>query len=320
MTAIAFTLFSIMLLGSGLMVITARNPVYSVLFLIYAFFNAAGLFVILGAEFLAMLLVIVYVGAVAVLFLFVVMMMDINWRNLHRSFSINSKDFIRSALQICGYGLSFLLFFFICEMGFLNLLGYLVNEIPPQTVLESLTVLFTQPQEFFSLPIWSLIGTLYEDNLVSLPSALVGASLILSLWLAKIGAEWVVRSPFRLMIQLFIKNFPAAWFLAGVLGIQIVVMGVLWHDSSVTKILSRSSPFISDPNVPNTQALGQLIYTDYIYVFHLSGMILLLAMIGAIVLTLRRREDVKRQSIGNQVNRRKEDTLHLHDVPLGKGL
>src|SRR5271166_5811659 len=175
-----FYVFSIVLLGSGAMVITARNPVHSVLFLILAFFNAAGLFVLLGAEFLAMILVIVYVGAVAVLFLFVVMMLDVNFVELRHG-----------AMQY--------------------------------------------------LPIGALIG------------------LILFFELLAIIGYWVLA--------------PAG---AGG-GVAPMVAGV-----------------------SNTEALGALLYTRYLYVFQAAGVVLLIAMIGAIVLTLRAREGVRRQDTATQ--------------------
>ena len=189
-----------MLLISAGMVVSARNPVHSVLFLILAFFNAAALFLIAGAEFLAMILVIVYVGAVAVLFLFVVMMLDINFAQLREGF-----------------------------------------------------------QRY--LPIGVTIGVVL----------LVELALILSGW----------------------KVFPG------------------------------SANFRFAPtNVPieNTALIGQLLYTDYLLPFQASGLILLVAMIGAIVLTLRDKGDSRRQNIGVQVNRRVVDTLELVDVVRGAGV
>lgn len=320
MVAIVFYLFSAMLLLSGLMVITARNPVYSILFLIYAFFNAAGLFVILGAEFLAMMLVIVYVGAVADLFLFVVMMMDINWRSLKHSFSSVPKEFWHSFGIFIGYSAIFCASFLICVMGLLNLLGYLFEAIPQDVISQSLILFISSPKTFLTLPLWKMIQTLFQMNLFSLPSLLMIVSLFLSLWLAKVAAELILRSSFRLVAHSFVRHFPVAWFIASIFGGQLVLMATLWHDSSVTKTLIGTTQLISEPTMQNTQALGQIIYTDYLYIFQLSGVILLIAMIGAIVLTHRKRDDVKRQSIKNQLERRKEDTLQLKDAPLGKGI
>ena len=174
---------------AGLMVISSRNPVHSVLFLILAFFNSAGLFVLLGAEFLAMLLVVVYVGAVAVLFLFVVMMLDINFAELREGF----QRYMPLGLGIGGILLTEILFVFFNR-----------EEMP-----ENL-------------------------NLVS--------------------------------------------------------------------------------EVSNTRALGRVLYTDYIYLFQIAGLILLVAMIGAITLTLRRREGVRRQSISMQNDRTREETIQVVKV------
>ena len=174
---------------AGLMVISSRNPVHSVLFLILAFFNSAGLFVLLGAEFLAMLLVVVYVGAVAVLFLFVVMMLDINFAELRDGFQ---------RYMPLGLGVG----------------GILLAEI--------LFVFFTREEMSENL------------NLVS--------------------------------------------------------------------------------EVSNTRALGRVLYTDYIYLFQVAGLILLVAMIGAITLTLRRRENVRKQSISTQNDRTRDETIQVVKV------
>ncbi|MHA1597682.1 MAG: NADH-quinone oxidoreductase subunit J, partial [Alphaproteobacteria bacterium] len=187
-------------IASGLMVISAKNPVHSVLFLILAFFNAAGLFVLLGAEFLAMILIVVYVGAVAVLFLFVVMMLDINFVELRQGF-----------------------------------LRY--------------------------LPMGAVTG------LVMLTELLV----VVVGWNFAPGADKAAAQP------------------------------------------------ISD-SVSNTHALGGMIYTDYVYLFQAAGVILLIAMIGAIVLTHRRRPGVRKQRIYDQVTRRKEETLEIRKVEKGKGI
>ncbi len=198
--SLAFYLFAAVTLASGVMVISARNPVHSVLFLILAFFNSAGLFVLLGAEFLAMILVVVYVGAVAVLFLFVVMMLDINFAELRQGF-----------------------------------MTY--------------------------LPIGALVG------------------LILVVELLLVVGGWAIH--------------PTAAMMSG-------------------------AP-MAPGSLSNTEAIGQVLYTRYFYLFQAAGLILLVAMVGAIVLTLRHRE-VRRQSIGRQVNRRAGDTLEVKDVPTGSGI
>ena len=198
--SLAFYIFSAILLASAAMVVSARNPVHSVLFLILAFFNAAGLFILAGAEFLAMILVIVYVGAVAVLFLFVVMMLDVNFVELRK--------------------------------------GY---------------------QRY----------------------APVGAAVGLVLFIELIAA----------------------------------VSG--WH--FVPEVLSfRGAP--TPAALQNTAALGDLLYTRYILLFQLSGLILLVAMIGAIVLTLRDRRVARRQNIDEQIMRQPSDSLVRMPMPLGAGV
>ena len=199
---LAFYLFALMTVASGAMVITARNPVHSVLFLILAFFNSAALFLLMGAEFVAFILIIVYVGAVAVLFLFVVMMLDIDFARLRE--------------------------------GFLNY-----------------------------LPIGALVGLIL----------LVELLLVLGAWAILPESELRVTAP-----------APEA-------------------ASGLT----------------NTEALGHLIYTDYVYAFQVAGLVLLVAMIGAIVLTLRSRP-VRRQRIADQVNRRPEDVLVVRKVDPGEGI
>jgi NADH-quinone oxidoreductase subunit J len=196
--AIFFYLFGGITVASAVMVIASRNPVHSVLFLILAFVNAAGLFMLMGAEFLAMILIVVYVGAVAVLFLFVVMMLDVDFSALRR-----------------------------------GVLSY--------------------------LPIGGLIGAVLLVELLTI----VGA------W--SIGPD-------------------------------------------VTKAIPPPS------DIPNTQALGLVLYTRYIYFFQAAGVILLVAMIGAIVLTLQHKPNVRRQMIAEQVARRKASAIEIVKVKPGQGL
>lgn len=196
LTALAFYLFASVVLMSAIMVITARNPVHSVLFLILAFFNASGLFVLLGAEFIAMILVIVYVGAVAVLFLFVVMMLDMDFKNLRKG-----------AMQYVPMGI--------------------------------------------------VIGGVLLAELITIFSA------------------W--------------KFAPDA-------------------DQNL------AVPFKEEGGLTNTEALGQVLYTDYVFAFQVSGLILLVAMIGAIVLTLRHRDGVRRQVVSKQQTRKREDVLEVKKV------
>jgi NADH-quinone oxidoreductase subunit J len=201
-SGLAFYLFAFITVASGVMVISARNPVHSVLFLILAFFNSAALFVLLGAEFLAMILVVVYVGAVAVLFLFVVMMLDINFVEMRQGF-----------------------------------LQY--------------------------LPLGALIG------------------LILLIELAMVAGTWVFS--------------PAAEAAAAV-------------------------PIPPLEVTHNTEAIGNVLYTKYVYLFEAAGLILLVAMIGSIVLTLRRREGVRKQSIARQVTRKRGEAIEVKDVPSRSGV
>ena len=201
--ALAFYLFAGITLASGVMVISAKNPVHSVLFLILAFFNAAGLFVLLGAEFLAMLLVVVYVGAVAVLFLFVVMMLDINFVELRQGF-----------LQYIPMG------------------------------------------------------------------GLVGFILLLELAMVVGGAHIAPEAAEAIQVPLAAAG----------------------------------------SDITNTQALGLVLYTDYIYLFQAAGLVLLVAMVGAIVLTHRRRPGVRSQRVADQVARKADESVKLHKVTTGSGV
>jgi NADH-quinone oxidoreductase subunit J len=200
--AIFFYLFAGITVASAVMVISSKNPVHSVLFLILAFVNAAGLFVLLGAEFLAMILIVVYVGAVAVLFLFVVMMLDVDFAELRQ--------------------------------GFLNY-----------------------------LPIGALIGAVMLAEL-------------------------------------------------------LVVLGAWVIGPDVAKSITAPIPAAGDIN--NTQALGLVLYTRYIYFFQAAGVILLVAMIGAIVLTLQHKPNIRRQNIAVQVARRRSSAIDVVKVKSGQGL
>jgi NADH-quinone oxidoreductase subunit J len=197
-----FYVFSFITVGSAFMVIAAKNPVHSVLFLILAFFNAAGLFILLGAEFLAMILIVVYVGAVAVLFLFVVMMLDVDFAEL--------------------------------RTGFLQY-----------------------------LPIGGLVGLVLLVELV------------------------------------------------------LVLGGMLISPETVAGTVAPMPP---PEEISNTAAIGMLLYTRYIFFFQMAGLILLVAMIGAIVLTLRHKEGVKRQDIARQVARTPEMAVQVVHVETGKGI
>jgi NADH-quinone oxidoreductase subunit J len=197
--ALFFYLFAGVCIASAFMVIAAKNPVHSVLFLILTFVNAAGLFVLLGAEFLAMILIVVYVGAVAVLFLFVVMMLDVDFAELRQGF-----------------------------------LQY--------------------------LPIGGVLGVVMLIELV----------LVLGVWTIGPDVPKAIAAPI--------------------------------------------------PTMPNTQALGHLLYTHYVYFFQAAGVVLLVAMIGAIVLTLRHKPKVRRQNIGAQNARTKATAIEVVKVQPGQGL
>ena len=201
-TALFFYLFAGVCVASAFMVIAARNPVHSVLFLILAFVNAAGLFVMMGAEFLAMILVIVYVGAVAVLFLFVVMMLDVDFAELK------------------------------------------------QGVLQY-------------LPVGALIGAIFLAELL----------LVVGVWTIGPGVPQAIAAPIPPVAQ-----------------------------------------------IHNTEAIGLVLYTKYVYYFEAAGMILLVAMVGAIVLTLQHQQRVRRQVITEQVARTQGDSIEIRHVRPGQGL
>jgi NADH-quinone oxidoreductase subunit J len=199
--AAAFYLFAGVTIAAALMTISARNPVHAVLFLILAFISAAGLFLLAGAEFLALLLVVVYVGAVAVLFLFVVMMLDIDFAALREGF-----------------------------------LAY--------------------------LPLGALIGLVLLAELLIVVLGQAAENLV-----------------------------PAG----------------------------EARTFAELGPVENARVLGDLIYTQYVYAFQMAGLTLLVAMVGAITLTLRRRSGVRRQNVGEQVNRKREKAVTMVDIKPGQG-
>jgi NADH-quinone oxidoreductase subunit J len=206
---LAFYVFAAAAIASGLMVIASKNPVHSVLFLISAFISVAGLFVLMGAEYLAMVLIVVYVGAVAVLFLFVVMMLDVDFVEL--------------------------------KQGFLQY-----------------------------LPIGGTIA------------ALVVAELLM---------------------VVFVWAFPSDVELA------------LAHPSPT------AAQTLADPTGPtNIEALGLILYTDYVHYFQIAGVVLLVAMIGAIILTFRTRSGVKKQDVARQVARKRDEGVELVDIGPGQGL
>lgn len=200
---VSFYIFASIVIASAAMVIFARNPVHSVLWLIVAFFNAAGLMVLIGAEFIAMLLVIVYVGAVAVLFLFVVMMLDIDFAELRAG---------------------------------------------------------------------------------------------------------------------FVKNVPLGLLLAVVLVAELVLGIGAYQAGAVQLGTPEAGVATVSPTVPNIEAIGTLLYSKYVFLFETAGLILLVSMVGAIVLTHRRSHNTRGQNISSQVQRRPEDATRNVNQPVGQGI
>ncbi len=282
MAAFAFYLFSVLLLGSAAAVVFSRNPVHSVLFLIFAFFNAAALFILLGAEFLAMLLVIVYVGAVAVLFLFVVMMLDVKPEE-------RRKIPFKSRLQM-----SLISFF---ELG----------KIFTVFVIFSLSGIFLLYAAQQTWPV--LLQDLWKQY------ALLGMVLFLSYAFSrKVYSKSLLKATFD-----FLSTLPLAAFLGMILLVEMVFLAFGWRHLEFSETYIQA-PIPPEDLIPNTQALGKILYTEYIYLFQGAGLILLVAMIGAIVLTHRKREGVKRQNISEQLARRKEETITLVKAPIGRGI
>jgi NADH-quinone oxidoreductase subunit J len=200
LTAIAFYVLAAVTLGAGLSVVLAKNPVHSVLFLITAFFSAAGLFVLMGAEFLAMLLVVVYVGAVAVLFLFVVMMLDVDFASFREGFT---------------------------------------------------------------------------------------------------------------------RYLPIGIVVAGILAIELAAVAIVVGTRGAAS--GNAEPFVAR-DISNAEAIGRVLYTDYVYFFQAAGIVLLIAMIGAIVLTLRHKPGVRRQVIADQVARTPAKGMRVVDIKPGQGI
>lgn len=201
--AIAFYLMAVTTVIAGFAVVSARNPVHSVLFLILAFFSAAGLFVLMGAEFLAMLLVVVYVGAVAVLFLFVVMMLDVDFAALRQGFA---------------------------------------------------------------------------------------------------------------------RYLPIGGAIAAVLAAEMVFVSATVASQGAARLNATPMANGGDVDVTNAEAIGKVLYTDYVYFFQAAGLVLLVAMIGAIVLTLRHKPGVKRQSVADQVARTAKTGMRVVTLQPGQGI
>lgn len=237
---ILFYIFSLFVVGSAVAVVASRNPVHSVLWLIFAFFNAAGLFILLGAEMLAMLLVIVYVGAVAVLFLFVVMMLNIKTSSIKKGFQ---------AYLPLGLLLAAILFFELTMVIFNSTEKINITKVEPAAEGKKTEV---------------KIETKTENKKPEIKKA----------------EEKTRETP--------VVEIPA--------------------ETAIEK----------SPKITNAQAIGRVLYTEYFLYFQLSGLILLVAMIGAIVLTLRHREGVRKQKTSEQNKR--NNSIEIVKVETGKGI
>jgi NADH-quinone oxidoreductase subunit J len=221
--SLAFNVFAVLTVGCGLGVILARNPVHSVLFLILAFISTAGLFVLMGAEYLAFLLVVVYVGAVAVLFLFVVMMLDVDFTELRSGFM----------------------------------------QYAPAGVL---------------------------------------VAVVLTVQIGLIVAAWQIPET-----ALAVRQAPTAVDQA------VIVPGADGVVDAGDRALVARAP-------SNVEQLGMVLYTRYVHYFQIAGLILLVAMIGAIILTFRERRGIKTQDVGRQVARRREEAVEVVAVPSRRGI
>lgn len=300
MIQLAFYGFSALLVLSSFAVIFARNPVHSVLFLILAFFNAAGLFVLLGAEFVAMILVIVYVGAVAVLFLFVVMMLRISPQTQPPIFSqANLRKAWKTFMYLTGY-----LFVFIVTTGLLVSLPVIVDLLQQENWLNLY-------QTFFHSP-WLIFASGKIDPysvMVLVVSVLVGRQI----------TQTLIKRSFLSIISGLVDSLVFLLCLGSIFGAIFIALGVQWISSSYSEeVISAPTP--PSDLMSNTQALGQIIYSDYVFAFQAAGIILLIAMVGAISLSLRKREGVKRQNISEQLRRSPSNTLEMKKVPIGKGI
>lgn len=305
---LSFYIFSIVTLVSAFLVVTMRNPVHSVLFLILAFFSSAGFFILLGAEFLALILVIVYVGAVAVLFMFVVMMLDIPVPTMKRWFVPKVKDFVHSIVVFGGYSVVFLTVFYLSTVIFSfvmeSVLGYYTIDSSSFILTpfsEAVRVIKTAPQ----YGVWGMIWLFV---------LFVGSFLV-----ARGVAQKTVKDSFIGSLNQLLLQSPLGLILIALLGTVLYVVIAKWGELAVAQDTALL-PMQPASVLPNTNVLGQVIYTDYLYIFQAAGLILLVAMIGAIVLTMRRRVGVKAQSISEQINRRPEEEIELKKLPLGKGL
>lgn len=305
MVTLAFYGFSFLLMLSAMAVIFSRNTVHSVLFLIFAFFNAAGLFILVNAEFLAMILVIVYVGAVAVLFLFVVMMLNITPQYSPSLF--DRKKFNR-AITISGQFISYL---FILGGIFYTLISipFIVEIIQHQHwhILSQLSLLDLGRESF---------AALFAPKFPWIVSVTI---LLIALLVAYQGAKTLTRASLLQLLGQMADSLIFLLFLGGLLVAFFLALGFTWMASAFHNE-TISTPIPPSDLMTNTQAIGQVLYTDFLYAFQLTGIILLVAMIGAIALTLRQREQTKRQNLQSQLMRDPAHTLRLTKVPLRKGI
>lgn len=306
--ALTFYFFSAVTLASAVMVISARNPVHAVFFLILSFFSTAGLFILLGAEFLAMLLIVVYVGAVAVLFLFVVMMLDVPIPTVKAWFVPQMKGLLSATGKVLSYLVIFLatMYLFIASVVFALYYG--------------LKLVLINPAGFVLNPVAELtffFHTLTNNTLAG--SASVVFIFALSIWLARRVAMKTLDSTFLEIVIELMRQSSVGLIIAGVLIGELVMVFLAWGE---TEIAAEMTLLPTPPSaiLPNTHALGQYLYTDYLYIFQTAGLILLVAMIAAIVLTQRRRPWVLRQDINEQVSRRRIDSVELKKVKVGAGV
>tara|TARA_R110002095_G_scaffold37169_4_gene34662 strand:+ start:1500 stop:2414 length:915 start_codon:yes stop_codon:yes gene_type:complete len=303
MTEFIFYIFSTFLVGASLAVIFSRNPVHSVLFLIFAFFNAAGLFVLMGAEFLAMLLVIVYVGAVAVLFLFVVMMMKVTPEEQR---SVFSKTRFVAALKT-------LFSFAIYTIVFLTASIAMLSIAPITDVIQGGGAFQLDGlKQLLETSRWSI----FSPQATLAPVAL---SVIVTILIARYVTQVLTQKTFLKIISGFVDSLAFMLLLGAAFMGVFVSLALGWVSSPLREDLI-ASPTPPTDLVTNTHALGQIIYGDYIFAFQSCGIILLVAMIGAIVLTHRKREGVKKQDIIEQITRCPKKTLIVQNMPLGKGI
>lgn len=314
-TATAFYTFASILLFSGLSVVLMRNPVHSVLFLILCFFNAAALFTMLGAEFLAMILVIVYVGAVAVLFLFVVMLLDIDVQQAIKLNLLGGDGFFRTIFSFFAFLIIFTGLFIFSLMTLLSILSFL-GLIEVDFTSQSLWEFFFDTGGEHPFPVLELMyNTFTKKTQWNLQTILLGTSLGFSYIISHFFSVIICRNTLYSIFLKSCRSLPVPLFILAIFLGEIVILFKTWATAETASEL-LAAPMASSP-ISNTHALGAIIYTDYMLIFQCSGIILLVAMIGAIVLTQRERSGVKRQKISDQLTRTKENSIELKNIPLG---